>query len=187
MEPPALPPDDRTQQFLNMDRLDLPAKDRIRVRHQYPLPLHHSWPLFEQGHHFDLGWVDRQSIRPPGRTPATDYDDAAAVMERHGVGSWTCDLADDHLVWSDTVYDIFGLPRGVEVARSDAVALYREESRAAMERLRAYAITHRRGFTLDVAIEASRRKPRWVRLIAAPVCEDDRVVALNGFKYLIGA
>ena len=37
-------------------------------------------------------------------------------MERHGVGSWTCDLADDHLVWSDTVYDIFGLPRGVEVA-----------------------------------------------------------------------
>src|SRR3546814_8121828 len=40
------------------------------LRHQYPLPLHHSWPLFERARHFDLGWVERAGVRPPALPPA---------------------------------------------------------------------------------------------------------------------
>jgi PAS domain-containing protein len=103
----------------------------------------------------------------------------------HHAGCWECDLTDNSLIWSGGVYDIFGLPRGVEVSRDEAVALYCEESRAAMERLRAHAIKHRRGFTLDAEIRTPSGDRRWMRLIAAAVCEDDQVVRLHGLKLII--
>ena len=80
---------------------------------------------------------------------------------------------------------IFGLPRGVQVSRDEAVALYCEESRAAMERLRAHAIKHRRGFTLDVEISPATGGRRWMRLIGAPVCEGGRAVRLHGLKLIV--
>lgn len=149
------------------------------LRHQYPLPLHHSWPLFERARHFDLGWVERAGVRPPALPPAAADADA---LERAGIGTWECDLADDSLTWSPTVHDLFGLPRGAPVARADAVARYGEGSRAAMERLRAHAIAHRRGFTLDVEIWSAPARSDWVRLIAAPICVGDQVVGLHGLK-----
>lgn len=152
------------------------------MRDTYPLPLHHSWPLYEQAHHFDLGWIHRTSIRPPDRRGFAAPDNEEA-MARLGVGLWRCDLADDRLTWSDAVFDLFGFPRDAAVSRVDAVARYCEGSRAAMERLRAHAIAHRRGFTLDVEIGPSLARTRWIRLVAAPVCENDRVVALQGLKY----
>src|SRR5688572_15554465 len=37
-------------------------------------------------------------------------------------GFWACDIADhDRLAWSDRVYDLFGLPAGVQVDREWAV------------------------------------------------------------------
>ena len=130
-----------------------------------PLPLHHSWPLAERSMRFDLGLVHD--------TPAI----AAGAP-----GTWHCDLAGDRLTWSDAVYDLFGLPRGVRVARHDAVALYAERSRAAMERLRHHAIRHRRGFTIDVELRPATGGPRWMRLMAAPVCSGAAVTALEGVK-----
>lgn len=103
----------------------------------------------------------------------------------HHAGLWECDLSDDSLIWSGGIYDIFGLPRGATVSRDEAVSLYAEDSRASMERLRAYAIKHRRGFTLDAKIRPASGPSRWMRLIAAPVCEGGRVVRLHGLKLII--
>src|SRR3546814_4769689 len=141
------------------------------LRHQYPLPLHHSWPLFERASHFDLGWVDRRDVRPPASFATVAETDAEA-MARAGIGTWECNLTDNSLTWSSAVYDLFGMQRGAPVARVDAVARYREGSRAAMERLRAHAITHRRGFTLDVEIGSTPACSRWIRLIAEPRSEE---------------
>jgi len=71
------------------------------------------------------------------------------------------------------------------VGRREVVALYAEDSRAIMERLRAYAIKHRRGFTLDAEIRPALTGSRWMRLIAAPVCEGGRVVPLQGLKLIV--
>lgn len=100
-------------------------------------------------------------------------------------GEWACDLSDNRLSWSRDVYNIFGFPNGAIVSRDEAVACYCEESRAAMEKLRAHAIQHRRGFTLDVEIQPVRGARHWMRLIAAPVCVDDKVIKLEGLKFLI--
>lgn len=144
-----------------------------------PLPLSHSWPLYEQRRHFDLGSILNSA--------ATDVVEPSEVggLGSHHVGCWECDLADDSLIWSGGVYDIFGLPRGVRVTRDESVALYSEESRIMMSRMRSYAIKHRRGFTLDAEILPVVGGRRWMRLIAAPICDGDRVVRLHGLKIIL--
>jgi len=131
-----------------------------------PLPLHHSWPLFDKTRHFGLG----QIIGPI----------AMPMME--GAGHWSCDLSDNRLTWSDPVYDLFDFPRGAAVTRADTLARYCEESRVVMERLRAYAIRYRRGFTIDLSIRPGGGTVRTMRLIAAPECEGGEVVRLHGLK-----
>lgn len=144
-----------------------------------PLQLFHSWPLSEKRLHFRLGHL-LNSAAAESAQPSE-----IGAIGAHHAGCWECDLADNALTWSGGVYDIFALPRGATVSRDDAAAFYTEESRAAMERLRAYAIKHKRGFTLDAEIRPPVGAPRWMRLIAAPVVEGDRVVRLHGIKLII--
>ncbi|GAA4761157.1 hypothetical protein GCM10023219_01270 [Stakelama sediminis] len=98
------------------------------------------------------------------------------------IGTWSCDLRDNRLVWSDAVYDLFGLERGSPIDRRDIVGLYRSGDRDIMEQLRAHAIRHRRGFTMDAEIETVRGQFRWMRLAAVAVCKAGKVVALQGLK-----
>jgi PAS domain-containing protein len=151
----------------------------LKLKPTEPLALHHSWFLYERKQRFDLGCV--LDCR------ATEIRELAAEDElaRHGVGRWQCDLAENALTWSDGVYDIFGLPRDARLTREVTVALYSEGSRAAMERLRAYAIRHKRGFTLDAEIRPGQGGPRWMRLIAAPILVEGHVVRLQGLKQII--
>lgn len=151
----------------------------LKAKRILPLELNHSWPIYEQSRQFDLGHVLNSTaidlIAPP----------AVGNLAMHHAGCWECDLTDQSLIWSGGVYDIFGLPRGVEVSRDEAVSFYCEESRAAMERLRAHAIKHNRGFTIDVEIKAAIGEHRWVRLIGAPVYRDGQPVRLHGLKLII--
>jgi PAS domain-containing protein len=143
------------------------------------LPLRHSWPLYEQQRHFELGCLLNSAIADPIASVPVGQ------LGIHQAGCWECDLADQSLVWSGGVYDIFGLPRGAAVTRRETVALYSEESRAKLERLRAHAIRHRRGFTLDAEISSPVGERRWMRVICAPVCEGNRVVRLHGLKLIV--
>lgn len=150
----------------------------------YPLPVHHSWPLYERDRFFELGRLHGTDAVDPAPDVAQIASSLADTRIR--IGEWECDLTDNNrLHWSDEVHDIFGIPRGIAVRREEAVALYAEGSRAAMEALRRHAIRHRRGFTIDVEICPVQAQRRWMRLIAAPVCEDDRVVRLQGLKFLV--
>jgi PAS domain-containing protein len=151
----------------------------LKAERSLPLELSNSWPLFEQPRRFDLGHVLNSA--------AIDLVAPVAVgnLAVHHAGCWECDLSDQSLTWSGGVYDIFGLPRGSDISRDEAVGFYCEDSRAAMERLRAHAIKHNRGFTIDVEIRAAIGERRWVRLIGAPVHEDGRAVRLHGLKLIL--
>ncbi len=107
------------------------------------------------------------------------------MLASQGIGIWECTLAENSLIWSAGVYDLFGIPRSTAVNREDAVNRYSEESRAVMEWLRAYAIQHRRGFTVDVEIHPSPITRQRIRLSAVPVCEDGKVTRLQGVKQII--
>lgn len=144
-----------------------------------PSALSHSWPLFDEATHFELGHVLNSAL-----IDAVQPEQIGA-LNLHHVGCWECDLSDNSLTWSGGVYDIFGLPRNAIISREESLAHYSEDSRAKMERLRSYAIRHKRGFTLDVEIRAAVGECRWVRLIGAPVCLQNSVVRLHGLKLII--
>lgn len=149
------------------------------MRPTEPLPLFHSWPLAECSGRSELGRLVDLALPEVGDLPED------GTLAELGIGWWECDLAANRLSWTHGVYDIFGFERGTMVDRADAVSRYVSESRAAMERLRAHAIEHRRGFTLDVEIDPAGGTRRWIRLIATPICVGDRVVRLRGVKQRI--
>lgn len=151
----------------------------MKLKAREPLALYHSWPLHEQARHFELGCIINCAV-----TDALAPDEMGEPGF-YNAGCWECNLADSSLIWSGGVYDLFGLPRNAKVTREEAVALYSEGSRNAMERLRAHAIKHKRGFTLDAEVCPPSGGRRWMRLIAAPVCEGDRVVGLHGLKFIV--
>lgn len=131
-----------------------------------PLPLHHSWPLFERGVRLSCGLLH------PGTTP----------MAVSG-GTFSCDLADDRLEWSPPLFRLFGIDGETPPKRERVLPLYEEGSRAALERLRAHAIRHRRGFTLDTEVCLPGVSARWIRVVAVPQVAGGRVVTLLGTQH----
>jgi diguanylate cyclase (GGDEF)-like protein len=100
-----------------------------------------------------------------------------------GIGAWECNLATEALSWTTGVFDLFGIPDGTHVSRGETVEMYCEESREAMERLRAEAIFRRRGFSMDARIRRIDGTYRWMRLTADVVCHDGRPTHLYGLKH----
>lgn len=127
---------------------------------------------------------------PPTAGPTFDktalIDRALALA---GMGAWSCDLADSSLLWTAGVYDLFGLPADSRVDRCETVAMYAEESRETMERLRAQAIADaemsdaKQGrFSIDAEIVRTDGARRWMRLTGDVVVEGGRARRLYGLK-----
>ena len=112
------------------------------------------------------------------------YDRVSALAK---IGVWECDLASGRLDWTDTVYDLFELPRQSNIDREDIVNLYDPVSRDEMDRLRAKAIESGTGFTLDVRIRTALGNDRWIRLTADIEQEAGRSVRIFGTKQDITA
>lgn len=146
-----------------------------------PLPLHHSWPLFEAAQRMTIPGIAPFVVdgvpTPSGVAPID------GLLAARGIGVWECDLANgDALRWTGGVHDLFGLPRDEPVTRPLAVSLYTDDSRRAMEQLRAHAIRFRRGFMVDAEICRPDGEHRWMRLSAVPVIVDGKVARLCGLK-----
>ena len=143
-------------------------------------PLYHDWPVRERLKSFEQGCVIECTGSQLPELAATQ------LLGRNSAGWWECDLSDNSLVWTSGVYGIFGLPHGSSITREETLALYSEDSRAKLERLRTWAISNSRGFVLDVEIRPANGEPeRIMRIIACPVLEDGSVQRLQGLKVLI--
>lgn len=143
-----------------------------------PLALNHSWPLFERGRRFDLGFLNAPDAAP------VEVDDA--WLAAHGFGRWSCDLDSDTLRWTTGVFPMFDWQPDRSPERPGILQRYRPESLSAVERLRSYAIRHRRGFTIDAEIHRPGGSG-WIRIIGAPQCRGGRVIALHGLKMDVSA
>jgi two-component system, LuxR family, sensor kinase FixL len=129
----------------------------------------------------ELGHDERLQIDPAREAAHYKkmYDRVSALAK---IGVWECVLVTEHLTWTDTVYDLFDIPRGAPIHRAEIVGLYHPESRREMERLRAEAIRSGTGFTLDIRIRTALGNERWVRLSADVEQEDGRSVRIFGTK-----
>lgn len=114
-----------------------------------PLPLRHSWPLFETGVRLPLGAVHDLTV------PLA-------------ASAFRCDLGRDCLHWSDGIFALYGLPIGREPERALFQSLFDDETRRKLERLAAYSIKHRRGVTLDAELHPLDVATRWLRITVVP-------------------
>lgn len=103
------------------------------------------------------------------------------------IGVWECDLATEALTWTDTVYDLFDLPRQSLLSRAETLAVYEPHSRREMEKRRAKAIASCSAFTVDVAIHTARGNLRWIRITGDVEQENGRAVRIYGTKQDITA
>jgi PAS domain-containing protein len=141
------------------------------------LPLFHSWPLFDAEER--MGGAQLEALARLIREP----HDASSLALEADTGLWSCDLTRDNaLIWTPQVYDLFALGQDEPLTRTAAVSCYVPRSRVAMEALRAHAIHHRRGFTLDAMLRRHDGEMRWMRLSTMPIVADGKVVRLCGTK-----
>lgn len=104
------------------------------------------------------------------------------AMALAGIGAWSCNLSDSRLSWTSGVYDIFGLPAGMALDRRETVEMYTEESREAMERLRAQAILSKGTFTFDAQIVRATGDIRWMRVTGEMAHNSRGSSRLHGLK-----
>jgi diguanylate cyclase (GGDEF)-like protein len=107
------------------------------------------------------------------------YDQAAHLAR---FGAWECDLTTEKLIWTDGVYDLFDLPRGIPLCRSMTLDFYHDESRELMERVRSNALSSGGRFSLDARIRTRRGEDRWMHLTGEVIIEHGRATRIYGSK-----
>jgi diguanylate cyclase (GGDEF)-like protein len=107
------------------------------------------------------------------------FDRASAAAR---IGVWECELPSEALTWTDVVYDIFDLPRGLMPERNAAFACYPEESAKELTKRRNKAIEDCTGFTLDAEIVSFKGNRRWIRITATVESVDGVAVRIFGIK-----
>jgi diguanylate cyclase (GGDEF)-like protein len=104
------------------------------------------------------------------------------ASEAARIGVWECNLADESLVWTDVVYDIFDLPRGSALDRNEALKCYPEDAVRELTKRRSKAIEDQTGFTLDTEIVTVAGNRRWMRITATVESVDGVAVRIFGMK-----
>ncbi|MFN3820444.1 GGDEF domain-containing protein [Blastomonas sp.] len=132
-------------------------------------------------HDFDRAGPDMRPELVRSR-PRPDPTRIARSLAHAGIGVFECDLRNDSLLWTRSVYDIFGIDRCKIPHREEIVALYDEPSREMLGRLRSRAIARRTGFTMDARITRPDGAERWVQIVAKVESERGRPAVLVGTK-----
>lgn len=122
----------------------------------------------------------------PGRREPGPVDHQKGTFARAlslaRMGIWECTLPENTLVWSEGVYDIFGLPRGSALERARIAERYPPASLAELERLRCLAISEGSGFELDAEIVTRIGDHRWIRITATVETDAGAVTRIFGTK-----
>ena len=117
-----------------------------------------------------------------GRIERPDTLRLLRSLDRAGIGVFECDLRTESLIWTRSLYDIFGVPLKGDVHRSEIIKLYDPESRDALERVRSRAIERSGSFALEARITQPGGEDRWIQITAQVECVAGRPARLTGTK-----
>ncbi|MDB5970252.1 MAG: hypothetical protein JWQ90_2702 [Hydrocarboniphaga sp.] len=124
----------------------------------------------------------RQAAQPPpGRSPAL-ASELAEAQRIARVGGWRWDLASDVVLWSETVFEVFGLPPA-ETAPSyaDQRRLFTADSFARLDKAVDAAISAGLAYEIELELLHSSGARRWMTVRGEAVRDSaGHVVALRG-------
>ncbi len=97
------------------------------------------------------------------------------------IGSWTYQVADGRLDWSDMVYTIHGRDHGLPPpTRTEEVAYYPGEDGCGLIELAEACAQRRRPFEMDIPVRREDGALVDVAVLGRPIIDGDRVVAVRG-------
>lgn len=96
------------------------------------------------------------------------------------IGCWRLDIATEKVVWSEGIYDIYGVPFGGTQNLDDALAYYEPEDRTRLEVALESAMRTGKPFDLELDLAPSSSSLKRVRAVGEPELEDGRITALIG-------
>ena len=91
------------------------------------------------------------------------------------VGGWEADLEDGTATWSEEVYRIHDVALSWTPTLPAMLAFYPRAARAQLERALQETVDDVVPFELELPLETSKGRKRWVRTFGEPVLEDGRV------------
>lgn len=102
------------------------------------------------------------------------------VGEAARIGGWELDPRSMAGAWTDTMYDIFEVPRGEKPALEDALLFYHPDDRATISEAVNNAIKKGTQYDLEVRFTTAKGRSLWVRSLCRPFVEDGQAVRLIG-------
>jgi PAS domain-containing protein len=121
------------------------------------------------------------------RTSGGSFANLYEAIERTlKMGAWECDLLSGHIRWTPGTFDLFGVPAGSTIRREEILEQYESRSRERLEAVRAEAIRHGTGFSIDVDSATRGGFEKRVRINAAVESRGGRPVRIFGTKQLVG-
>ncbi len=95
-------------------------------------------------------------------------------------GGWHYDPIRDHSYWSNEVYNIHELPLGSEVNAQIALDFYLPGYKEQINELVKNLYEKHEEYDFSGMIRTVTGKEKWIRTIAKPVIQDDKIIYING-------
>jgi len=115
------------------------------------------------------------------------WPDMSGAVNDPDSGYWHLNVENDHMMWTDKVYELFGLPVGAPLERAWVLARYSKHSAKTLERIRSLCLEQKVSFILDAEIAPEGSADRWIRVLAVPIVASNRVVGLHGLERAISS
>jgi len=96
------------------------------------------------------------------------------------VGAWEYDVCEDNLIWTEGVYGIFGVPKGVDVSPERSMELVCAEDRPDIREAFENAAEEGEGYDKEAKIDTPDGETRWIRVRGEPQMEDGEVMLVRG-------
>ncbi|RYY34868.1 MAG: hypothetical protein EOP46_11940 [Sphingobacteriaceae bacterium] len=97
------------------------------------------------------------------------------------VGGWELDLVNNKRVWSNTIYDIYGLPYDYPINDLDALEYFADPYREQMQRAIEDAYAHGSNWDMELLISKKDGTTVWTRSIGEPLYDDEgKLIKLRG-------
>lgn len=103
-----------------------------------------------------------------------------AVQEAANIGVWEINLDNGSLYWSDAVYDIHELPRGIEVKLDEGINFYHEDYKETIQKAVNKAINNGEGWDLKLKLVTAKQNEIWVHALGIPHVVDGKTVSIRG-------
>ncbi|MEP2773017.1 MAG: ATP-binding protein [Fulvivirga sp.] len=103
-----------------------------------------------------------------------------AVQEAANIGVWEINLDNGSLFWSDAVYDIHELPRGIEVKLDEGINFYHDDYKNTIQEAVNKAINNGERWDLKLKLITAKQKEVWVHALGIPHVVDGKTVSIRG-------